>query len=99
MTPTMHRSTLACLAVLISAALAVPANARPDPRNMTCQQAQAMVQSSGRIVMTTGANTFAEIVASSGMCRVSSARSQLVSTRDNPRCQIGFVCRPRTGGR
>lgn len=91
--------THASLSVLIFAALAVPANARPDPRSMTCQQAQAMVKGSGRIVMTTGANTFAEIVATAGSCRGSSAKSQMVSTRDNPRCQIGFVCRPRTGGR
>jgi quinolinate synthase len=87
------------MSAMMIAALTVPANARPDPRTMTCEQAQAMVRQSGRIVMTTGANTFAQIVASSGMCTVSSARSQIVSTRDNPRCQIGFVCRPRTGGR
>jgi hypothetical protein len=91
-------STAICT-IAIVAALVFPANARPDPRSMTCQQAQALVTRSGKIVMTTGANTFAEIVASSGMCRVSSARAQIVTTRDNPRCQIGFVCRPRTGGR
>ena len=86
-------------ALLVAAMLATPANARPDPRTMTCEKAQSMVANAGRIVMTTGANTFGEVVANSSFCRVSSAAPQIVSTRDNPRCRIGFTCRPRTGGR
>jgi hypothetical protein len=87
------------LAVAIAVSLANPAQARTDPRSLTCQQAQDLVRKSGRLVMNTGPNTWAEIVASSGLCRVSSARRQSVQTRDNAACNVGFVCRPRTGGR
>jgi hypothetical protein len=91
------RSLIVATAVLAS--LAQIAHARTDPRSLTCQQAQDLVRKSGSIVMNTGPNTWAEIVASSAQCRVSSARRQSVQTRDNPGCNVGFVCRPRTGGR
>jgi hypothetical protein len=95
----MKRAFSGGCSLLILAALATPADARPDPRTMTCEKAQSLVNNAGRIVMTTGPNTFAEIVAASSACRVSMASPQTVATRDNPRCRIGFVCRPRTGGR
>lgn len=87
------------ISLAIASMLATQAHARTDPRPLTCQQAQDLVRKSGRIVMNTGPNTWAEIVASSALCRVSSAKRQSVQTRDNPACNVGFVCRPRTGGR
>lgn len=87
------------LAAALMTALGVQAHARTDPRSLSCQQAQDLVRRSGSIVMNTGPNTWAQIVSSGVQCRGSSPRSQSVQTRDNPRCNVGFVCRPRTGGR
>lgn len=87
------------LAITLIGALAAQAHARTDPRSLSCQQARDLVRNSGSIVMNTGPNTWAQIVSSGVQCRGSSPRSQTVQTRDNPRCNVGFVCRPRTGGR
>jgi hypothetical protein len=87
------------LIAAITLAHLVPAHARPDSRSLTCQQAQALVKNSGRVIISTGPSIFGEVVANSGSCRVSMAQTKFAPTRDNPRCNIGFVCAPRTGGR
>ena len=43
----------------VTLALATLAQARPDTRTMTCQQTQALIQSHGSVVLTTGPNTYA----------------------------------------
>lgn len=87
------------LAAALMAAMASQSHARTDPHSLSCQQAQDLVRRSGTVVMNTGPNTWAQIVNSGVQCRGSSARTQTVQTRDNARCNVGFVCRPRTGGR
>jgi hypothetical protein len=96
----VHRSlAVPFLSAGLMFAIGVPAHAMPDSRSLTCQQAQALVTKSGRVVIATGPSIFGEVVANSGACRVSMAQRKIAPTRDNPRCNIGFVCAPRTGGR
>jgi len=97
-TMTVPHATRFGLAAALVAAFAMPADARVDPRGMSCAQATATVQNAGSVVMTTGQFTFATIVATPGACRATSSRRQPVPTRDNPQCMVGFVCLPRTGG-
>jgi hypothetical protein len=70
------------------------AQARPDLRRMTCAQAQHMVQRNGAVVFTTGPYTFSRYVADIRYCdRGQLTYPQLGSTRDNPRCLVGYECR------
>jgi hypothetical protein len=51
------RKIVLCTAAMLIAASGF-ANARPDTRKMTCEQAQAMIQSQHAAVLTTGQNTY-----------------------------------------
>jgi hypothetical protein len=93
------RSAIAAAAVaVLSLAIAGPASARPDSRALTCEQASALVNKSGKIVMSTGAYTFDQIFSSSANCRATIAQKKFAPTRDNANCQIGYICLPYTGG-
>ncbi|RAZ77320.1 hypothetical protein DPM35_12655 [Mesorhizobium atlanticum] len=50
-----------CAAAMIVAATNF-ADARPDTREMTCAQTQALIQSRHAVVLTTGANTYERYV-------------------------------------
>ncbi|MFN4273719.1 MAG: hypothetical protein ACK4F5_12985 [Aliihoeflea sp.] len=58
----------AILAVMVPAASAALAQSRPDARTMSCAQAQAFIQNSGAVVLTTGRHTFDRYVADSSYC-------------------------------
>ena len=51
------RKIVFCAAAMIVAATSF-ANARPDTRQMTCAQTQALIDSQRAVVLTTGANTY-----------------------------------------
>ncbi len=74
------------------------AQARPDTRTMTCEQAKARVKAQGGLVMTTGQNTYQRFVATHQFCFSPTDVTQpaFAPTRDNARCDIGFTCRDRS---
>ena len=76
-------------AVLISDAHA----ARPDLRQMTCAQGQALVRQRGAVVMTTGRYTYQRFVAGKSWCdHWEIIRPEVVTTRDTDRCVVGYIC-------
>ncbi|MER8826094.1 hypothetical protein NKH73_04030 [Mesorhizobium sp. M0938] len=50
---------IALTSAAVTFAFTALAQARPDTRTMTCQQTQALIQSHGSAVLTTGPNTYA----------------------------------------
>lgn len=83
---------------LAFAATAAEGQARPDTRNMTCAQANQLVQQRGQVVMNTGPRTYRRFVANRGFCdRDAFTRVEFVPTLDNPQCPVEWVCfrRPR----
>ena len=50
---------IALTSAAVTLAFTTLAQARPDTRTMTCQQTQALIQSHGSVVLTTGPNTYA----------------------------------------
>ncbi|MGY6708988.1 MAG: hypothetical protein ACXIVF_11725 [Rhizobiaceae bacterium] len=71
-------------ALVFAVALSVSASAqRPDARNMTCQQVNDLITSSGAVVLTTGQHTYDRYVASSRYCSYPhTTRPDNISTRD-----------------
>ena len=70
------------------------AAARPNTTTMTCAQAAATVSSAGAITLSTGKNTYERYVASISHCMPrQSTEAGIAPTRDNPRCQVGLLCR------
>ena len=49
---------IALTSAAVTLAFTTLAQARPDTRTMTCQQTQALIQSHGSVVLTTGPNTY-----------------------------------------
>lgn len=87
-------------ASLFAIALAGPAFAqgRPSTTDMTCQQARAIVDSTGAIVLGTGGFTFDRFVSSQAFCTHQEFTVPAwAPTRDNPYCAIGFRCEPDHG--
>lgn len=77
-------------------AMAASAHARPNTQNMTCGEAQSLVQSHGAIVLSTGANTYDRFVAHQGYCALGErAVTAWVRTSNSSACAIGYVCRNR----
>jgi hypothetical protein len=73
-----------------------PAEARTDVRRLTCTQAQALVREQGAAVLTTGQYTYERFVLDQRFCDGrKQTRPGRASTRDDPSCRIGYVCRPR----
>jgi hypothetical protein len=56
------------IAALMAVGTASAALARPDARNMTCEQAQRLIERSGAVVMTTGRHTYDRFVGGRGQC-------------------------------
>jgi hypothetical protein len=50
---------IALTSAAVTLAFTTLVQARPDTRAMTCQQTQALIQSHGSVVLTTGPNTYA----------------------------------------
>lgn len=93
-------------ALMLGVALGVSAThaeARPDTRSMSCEQARDFVKKKGSAVMNTGPNTYDRFVASRQFC-VSQKQFLIrafVPTKDNKSCHIGYTCqeeRPIFGG-
>ncbi|WP_422374747.1 hypothetical protein [Roseibium sp.] len=85
----------AAVAVLLLTVSATSAQSgRPDTRQMTCAQAQALVKQRGSVVMTTGATTFERFIADASYCRpiTNQVRANFAPTRDDPKCAVGFRC-------
>lgn len=70
------------------------AQARPDTRQLTCAQAQALVKQRGSVVMTTGPTTFDKFVATSNYCSPDAKmlRPKFAPTKDNKKCAVGNQC-------
>ncbi|NBN63897.1 hypothetical protein GWI72_04560 [Microvirga tunisiensis] len=80
-------------ALLVAAALVTAAEARPDLRQMTCQQAQQTLARNGAVVFTTGRNTYDRFVTSRAYCDSwEEAVPAYQQTRDTNQCQVGFRC-------
>lgn len=85
------------LRILVSAVLIVattaPLAARPSTLNMTCRQAQNLVQSRGAIVLSTGRNTYDRFVRSGRFCEVAEwAEDATAPTKDRDHCRLGYTC-------
>lgn len=84
---------VAAAAAAAIAATPAAAQGRPDTRQMTCAEANALVDRAGAVVMTTGRFTFRRFVAHRGYCdRWEITMPEYAPTRDNPRCVIHGVC-------
>lgn len=86
----MNRPLSLGFAVLAGMAVAGHAQARPDSRSMTCQQAQAMIGQSGAVVMSTGTHTYDRYVRSGMQCFSTGemAVRSYIATSDNPSCVV-----------
>ncbi len=83
------------LATALLAALATPALAqgRPSTLQMSCGQAEAVVNQRGAIVLATGRDLYDRYVKNGSFCPISDyPRDAFVPTRDNPQCHIGYYC-------
>jgi hypothetical protein len=81
---------------ILAVAFPQAAQARPDTRTMTCQQAQEFVRRNGAVVMTTGPHTFERIVSNRSFCDFDETTWLMVApTRDVPNCRVGSYCRTR----
>lgn len=87
---------LPSIAAALAAGLCVgvtEAAARPDTRTLTCAQANALVEQSGAVVMTTGDYTFERFVSGRRYCDPWQwIKPRYVPTRDEPRCVLHSVC-------
>lgn len=91
----MHRILAITLSIglTIAAAGPAPAQGRPDTRRLTCAQVNALVQSSGVVVMNTGAFTYKRFVATAGFCdRWERLRTETVPSLDRRQCIVEWVC-------
>ena len=87
-------TAIAMLTALIAGAPGL-AQARPDTRAMSCEQARMLVHTSGAITLSTGANTYARFVDSQRYClRMEIKEPAHVPTRDANACFVGFRCMP-----
>ena len=88
----MSKLVLSALAVTLTATSI--AAARPNTTTMTCAQAAATVSRAGAITLSTGKNTYERYVASISHCMPrQTTEAGIAPTRDNPRCQVGLLCR------
>ncbi|WP_434053604.1 MAG: hypothetical protein RDA78_01475 [Roseibium sp.] len=81
-------------ATLMASVSGAYAQARPDTRQLTCAQAQALVKQRGSVVMTTGPTTFDKFVATSNYCSPDAKmlRPKFAPTKDNNKCAVGNQC-------
>ncbi|CTQ52323.1 hypothetical protein LP7551_00840 [Roseibium album] len=93
------QSAIVCLTAVVvlifqGTEIAHAQSGRPDTRNMTCSQAQALVKQRGSVVLTTGPNTFDKFVADARYClpQSNSVRAKFAPTKDDPKCPVGNRC-------
>ncbi|UDL89467.1 hypothetical protein LGH82_31165 [Mesorhizobium sp. PAMC28654] len=78
------RKIALCTAAMLIAATGF-AEARPDTRKMTCEQAQALIRNQNGAVLTTGQNTYDRYVQQfSSECYPQVPTSAYVNTSDGP---------------
>lgn len=88
----MSKLVLSTLAVTLTATTV--AAARPNTTTMTCAQAAATVSRAGAITLSTGQFTYERFVASIHNCLPrQTTEPGIAPTRDNPRCQVGLLCK------
>ena len=97
----IFKATIFGLAISSAYIFAAPsAEARVNITRQSCSQAKNLVQSKGRIVLTTGRNTYDLYVANHSYCETGDiAVRGYVRTRSKKSCFIGYTCQPYEGGR
>ncbi|WP_428650728.1 hypothetical protein [Roseibium sp.] len=99
----MRKSHLMTAAVALAGIfLTSAAQARPDLRQMTCAQAQNLVQQHGAVVFTTGQHTYSMFVSNQSYCDYNQVLFvQYGKTRDSRKCPVAYECKeplfPRGG--
>lgn len=99
----MKKYRLATVALMLGSILmATAAEARPDLRQMSCQQAQNMVRQHGAVVFTTGQHTYSMFVSNRSYCDFNQELFvQYGPTRDHRKCPVAYECKeplfPRGG--
>lgn len=91
-----NKKTVAGLAIagllILAAGLA---EARPDARTMTCDQARQAVQKSGAVVMSTGQYTYKRFVVNSRFCDPHQVSAPIrVKTKGDGKCVLTY-CKTR----
>ena len=82
--------------VILLSFMADIAIARPDVRKLSCAQAQALVQRSGAVVVTTGQHTYERYVSDQRFCDIPFIIGRAwTATADTKQCQIGYICEQR----
>ena len=91
------KKTIVSIAFIVCSVVSSVAFARPDVANMTCSYAQALVESKGAIVLSTGGqHLYNRFVVHGGYCLMGEVtRPAWVSTRDSGGCLIGYTCEER----
>lgn len=91
-----HHFKPALAAILATAsvlAAAPAAEARVDARKLTCQQARALVQQQGYVVMSFTNTAYDKVVKNRFFCnRGQVTKPKFTQTLDNPRCNVGGIC-------
>jgi hypothetical protein len=87
----MLKTTLTALA-LVAAGTSL-AGARPNTLTMSCDEAIALVQRAGAIVLSTGRYTYDRFVADNSFCIPGQdVRRAMAPTEDTRYCTIGYTC-------
>jgi hypothetical protein len=85
------------LLTLALGSTACVAQSRPNTIRLTCQQAAALVQSRGSIVLGTGPHLYERYVTSCQYCfNDEYLLPSWVQTADNPQCFVGYHCDTQT---
>jgi hypothetical protein len=88
----MQKAALSFVIAILAASSI--AEARPNATTMTCAEAAATVSRAGAIVLSTGEFTYDRFVADISHCMLRQTTGPgIAPTRDNPRCQVGFICK------
>ena len=97
----MRLVNVSIAAVAIASTLAISiAEARVNITRQSCSQAKNLVQAKGRIVLTTGRNTYDLYVANHSYCETGDVAVRgYVRTRTKKSCFVGYTCQPYEGGR
>ncbi len=78
---------------IASVLIASKAHARPDVRQMSCQQVNATIAQSGSVVLSITNTRYSRFVASTSYCDFNErARQTYEATADTPRCRIRYIC-------
>jgi hypothetical protein len=85
---------LALTIALVSLASSAGAQPRPSTLSLTCEQARALVNARGAVVLSTGATTYTRFVISSAFCERSETTEPVwARTADAAQCLVGSRCR------